>query len=472
MSGRSLFLESVAGIAGDMFVAACVDAGLVDADEVRATPEKLGLAGVEVVVQRVPRATVDATHVEVRSQGDEWKRALGEHRHGKETFGHAHTHPHGIQSHKKEDGGRNPGGGGPKKVSAGVPGHGREKGSAGDHEGPRAHGHPRADEHWHTHYPDLVDLLERSRLDPPARDFAARVFRLLAEAEAQAHGVPVDHVAFHEVGAVDSIVDVAMAGVCVGRIAPDRILASPVKLGRGTVRILHGTHPVPPPASARLVVGFPVAEVPDAIEPRDVELSTPTGLAILRALEPTFVEGWPPGTVTAQGMGAGTMDLGAYPNVFRVVLLEDAVSLADKGGALDLPFDTDQVVEISCNLDDETPERVGWLVERTLALGALDAWATPVVGKKSRPAIWLTLLVTPDALPRFVDFLLRNSSTFGLRHRTWDRHKLVRTFERRHMARGDVTFVVGRTTDGELVKEKPEFEDLRRIWQDDPEFTA
>ena len=285
----------------------------------------------------------------------------------------------------------------------------------------------------------------------------------------------MEKVAFHEVGAVDSVVDVAMAGVCLSAVSPDRVLASPVKLGRGTVRIEHGTYPVPPPASARLAVGMPVAPVPEAITRPNVELSTPTGLAILKALDPVFMEGWPAGTLLAQGAGAGTADLGSYPNVFRVALYEGpGEETAEESGlpreGSDLPYDTDRVVELRCNVDDQTGERTAWLTERALEMGALDAWVTPLVGKKGRPAACIVLLVAPERTGAFADFLLRQSSSFGVRYAAWDRLKLVRETEIRDTPRGPVSFSVGRTRDGEKVKEKPEFEDLKRIWQEDPDF--
>ncbi len=319
--------------------------------------------------------------------------------------------------------------------------------------------------HGHHHYPVLADGLESSSLDPVAKAFALRVFRFLAEAEAGSHGVPLDEVVFHEVGAVDSVVDVAMAGVCVAAVAPDRVVASPVKLGRGTVQIQHGTYPVPPPASARLAVGMRIAPVPAAITLANIELSTPTGLAILKALEPEFEDGWPTGHLLAQGAGAGTRELGDYPNVFRVALLEEP----NADGTAAMPYETDTVEEIRWNLDDQTGERVAWLMEEALARGALDGWVTQVVGKKGRPALCLSLLVKPEDVPATCDFLLRKSSTFGVRHAPWSRFKLAREEEVRETPDGPVTYKIGRTTDGEMVKEKPEFEDLRKIWSQDPE---
>ncbi len=409
---RTLFLESVAGVAGDMFTAAFIDAGLLDAERAREVPRLLGLEGVEVEVTRVHRAELAATHVDVRVE-DGASRESHEH-------GHAHHHDH-------------------------------------------PHDHP----HGHAHYPELDALLHASALPPAAKAFALKVYRLLAEAEARAHGCAVEEVSFHEVGDLDSVVDVAMAGLCVAEVAPEHVLASPVRLGRGTVRTRHGAYPVPPPASGHLALGMPVVPVPPSIQREDVELSTPTGLAILRALEPAFHTGWPEGVVRAQGFGAGRMDLGAHPNVFRVALLEEVGAPATLEG---LPYDAGSVVEIQCNVDDQTGERAGWLIQRSLEMGGLDAWVTPVVGKKGRPALSFTLLAAPAAAPRLADWLLRHSSTFGLRYGLRSRLMLSRTVETRDTPRGPVRYSVGHTTEGEKVKEKPEFDDLAEIWKEDPDF--
>ncbi len=393
---RTLYLESVSGVAGDMFAAAFVDAGLLEAERACGVPALLGLPEVSVEISRVHRAELAATHLRVLVEG-----------------------------------------------------------------------HERGHRHAHTHYPVLDGLLEASDLPAAAKAFARKVYRLLAEAEARAHGCALDQVTFHEVGDVDSVVDVALAGLCVAETAADRVVASPVRLGRGTVRTRHGAYPVPPPASGHLAEGMPVAPVPADIGLADVELSTPTGLAILKALEPAFHADWPEGVVRVQGFGAGTLDLGSRPNVFRVVVLEGE----GRPGAIEgLPFESGSIVEIECNVDDQTGERSGWMIQRSLELGALDSWITPVVGKKSRPALRFTMLSTSEAAPRLADWLLRHSSTFGLRYSEWKRLTLVRTEEVRDTPRGRVRFLVGRTTDGEKLKEKPEFDDLAEIWKEDPDF--
>jgi uncharacterized protein (TIGR00299 family) protein len=411
---KTLYLESVSGIAGDMFAAAFIHAGLLDPRAAEDVPRRLGLDGARVVVSAVRRAEVAAARVD---------------------------------------------------VVVANPAH-------ADHDHPRAHHddhHHRHDhhEHTHTHYPALDALLDRSDLEVTAKTFARRVFRLLAEVEARAHGCAIDEVTFHEVGDVDSIVDVALAGLCVSAAAPDRVVASPVRLGRGTVRTRHGMYPVPPPASAYLADGMPVAPTPEDLGD-DVELSTPTGLAILKALDPEFASAWPAGRVRAVGFGAGSREFGSRPNVFRVVMLETPGR--ESGSFAALPFQAGTVVEIECNVDDQTGERSAWLIRRVLALGALDAWMTPIVGKKGRPAHCFTLLAQAPDAPRLADWLLRHSSTFGLRYSTRDKLQLDRTQEVRETPRGPVRFKIGRTTEGETVKEKPEFDDLEKIWEEDPEF--
>jgi uncharacterized protein (TIGR00299 family) protein len=436
---RILFLESVAGIAGDMFAASFIDAGLVTSEELRALPKQLGLSGVKIDVTHPTKATMRTTHVNVGWQNENWKAVLGtDHEHG---HGHSHSHSYGLSdSHPNTD----------------------YRSPSSSHSNVMS---PKSSAHWHTHYRALDSFLERSQLEATTKSFARRVFNLIAEAEAQAHGISIEEIAFHEVGAVDSILDVVMAAHCLSKVDASRVFATPVKLGRGFIKIEHGTHPIPPPAAAKLAVGLPVAAIPAAITRENIELSTPTGLAILKALNPEFVDSIPAGVVRAQGMGAGTMDLGSYPNVFRVTLIEAA-----KDRAIALPYESDRIVEIVCNIDDETAERTAWLSEKLMEQGALDVWVASVTGKKGRVTQVLSVLAESSRFERLADWILRQSSTFGIRYREWDRLKLARRFEKRETERGPLTFKVGMTTDGQVLKEKPEYEELRRIWESDPGF--
>ncbi len=407
---KALFLESVAGVAGDMFAAAFVDAGLVTAEELSDLAAKLGLDGVLVEIESVIKATVKATHIKVNLLDESWKT----------NFGANHVHEHHV--------------------------HENTNLLLGDD----------VARHWHTHYTDIDGLVEKSSLDPTTKELARKIFRSLAEAEAGAHGIAVEKVAFHEVGTIDSILDVVMAAYCISKVAADKIYATPIKTGRGTVTMQHGTHPVPPPASIRLLVGLPITKTPVAITRENVELSTPTGIAILKALSPQFVAEIPSGTLLNQGMGAGTMDLGSYPNVFRVSLLETSSE------PVDLPYESDRVVEIVCNIDDDTGEHLAWMAETLMQEGALDVWQTTATGKKGRVVVCFSVLAEENAWRKFADWILRNSTTFGLRYRTWDRLKLAREFELRETVNGIGNHKLGFTTDGEKLKEKPEFDDLKK----------
>lgn len=416
---KAVFLESVAGVAGDMFVASFVDAGVVTAAELGILPDLVGLKGVSVVVSKVRRAELEATHVRVAFEANS---RLFQHSHAQGAAPHEHHHATTV-------GGEDP------------------------HDAP-APGGP-----GHAHYSDIDGLLSRSKLSEPVRRLARMIFQLLAEAEASVHGLPVDSVAFHEIGAVDSIMDVVMAAYCVEKLGPCALYASPIRPGRGSVKIAHGTYPVPPPASLRLLADMPVAGTPDAITRSNVELSTPTGIAILKALDPQFVTEIPVGRILGHGAGAGTMELGGFPNIFRAVIFDE-----DAASGPDGRFDRDKVVEIACTIDDDTAEHMAWIAAQVMERGALDAWLSPVTGKKGRSASCLSVLAAEGDWSALATWILEHSTTFGVRYRTWERLKLFRRFERRETEKGVLTYKVGTTRDGTVLKEKPEFEEMRRIW--------
>jgi uncharacterized protein (TIGR00299 family) protein len=408
---RALYLDSVAGVAGDMFVAAFVDAGLVSVEELNALATQLGLDGVVIKCEKVTRATVQATKLSVEIVGDGWR----------ERFPGARGHGH-HQHHDNSN---------------------LAFGAAVDH-------------HWHVHYPAIDKFLAESSLDSNIKQDARRIFAVIAEAEASVHGVPTEKAAFHEVGTVDSVMDVVMAAYCVAKVNAVELFATPIKPGRGMIKIAHGTHPVPPPASAKLLIGMPIGATPDAIERADIELSTPTGIAILRHLGPAFVTELPAGKLLATGRGSGSLDLGAYPNIFQISVIETGAA------SNELPYLTDSVVEISFNVDDDTAEHLAWLAERLLEAGALDVWQTPGTGKKSRTMVCFSTLVREADLTAIADWILRNSTTFGVRYRKWDRLMLEREFETRNENGREVRYKTGSTTAGERLKEKIEFEDWRR----------
>lgn len=406
---RILFLESVSGVAGDMFAAAFVDAGLVSAADLAGLPARLGLDDARVEVTPVIRAAMRATHLRVVVP------ALP---------APAAPDPAEMETHLVVD-------------------------APADHQ--------------HHRYVDIDRRIAAADLPEGVRRRAQSIFRLIAEAEAGAHGLAVEDVAFHEVGAADSITDVVLAAWCLEQVGADRVCATPIRPGRGFVRMQHGRHPVPPPASARLLTGLPVAATPAGIARENIELSTPTGIAILRSLAPEWVAEIPAGTVRGQGMGAGTLDLGEFPNVFRVTLLDSMPAAAPAAAAPS--YATDRVVEVAANIDDDTGEHLAWLAERLLAQGALDVWMTTAVGKKGRPLTCFQFLAAEGDFALLADWFLRHSTTFGVRHRVWDRLKLERTMGTRPGDGGPVRVKTGFTASGERLKAKPEFDDVRREWE-------
>lgn len=397
-----------------MFTAAFMDAGLVEVEELNKLATQLGLDGIYIHTETVMRASVAATRIDIKQVADGWKARFP---------GRDHLHPH----HHHDN----------TNLAVG-----------------------QAIEHWHVHYPDIDRLLADSALEGRVKTLARAIFATLAKAEAGVHGVPVEKAAFHEVGTIDSVMDVVMAAYCITKIGAERIFATPLKPGRGTVTIAHGTHPVPPPASAHLLAGMRIASTPAAITREDVELSTPTGIAIIRQLGPEFANELPAGTLLATGRGSGTMDLRDYPNIFQISLIETSDDL------IKLPYLTDAVIEIAFNIDDDTAEHMAWMAEKLLDLGVLDVWQTPATGKKGRAMVCFSVLVRESDRDAIADWILRHSTTFGLRYRGWNRLMLERDFETRDEAGREVRYKVGLTTAGEKLKEKVEFEDWKKSRSD------
>jgi pyridinium-3,5-bisthiocarboxylic acid mononucleotide nickel chelatase len=290
-------------------------------------------------------------------------------------------------------------------------------------------------------------LLQDAALPAPVRRDALAVFGLLAEVEAQVHGVEVEDVHFHEVGAWDSVADVV--GVCAALhdLGVETVGCSPVALGHGQVRAAHGVLPVPVPAVLELVrrAGLPVAQAP--ADPG--ETATPTGAALLAALATTYGP-LPAGEVVAVGVGAGGRDTPGRPNVTRAVLVRPAGQHA--------PPATDRLQVLECTVDDLDPRVWPVVLAGLLELGARDAWLTPVLMKKGRPGHVLTALVTPDLAQEAQDWLFRHTSTLGVRRHEVARTALARELVSVHVPGGAVRVKVGRLH-GQVVSSTPEFDD-------------
>jgi uncharacterized protein (TIGR00299 family) protein len=365
---RHLHLDCIGGIAGDMTLAALLDAG-ADLERLRALPGQLGLGSVELVVSRVQRRGVRALHVDVRPPPSPPSRT------------------------------------------------------------------------WR----ELREQIERSSLDPAVRERSLAVFVRLAEAEAAVHGSAVDDVHFHELGGVDTLVDVCGAALLLDDLGIERVSCSPLPLTHGIVTGAHGLLPVPAPATIELLRGAQVHGVEGARE-----FVTPTGAALAVELADSF--GPPPAlTLERAGYGAGTDDPPDRPNILRVLV----------GTTVAAPA-TGEVVVVETNLDDLSPELVPDAVDRCFGAGALDVWTAPVQMKKGRPGIVLSALCRPADERAIAVALLEETSALGVRVHRLDRYELEREEREIELEGGRVRVKVGRL-DGRVVNVAPEHDDCASL---------
>lgn len=296
----------------------------------------------------------------------------------------------------------------------------------------------------HRHLRHVVEILDRSTLEGAVKEKAAALFGRLAEAEAAVHGTTPDKVHFHEVGAIDSIVDVVGGVIALQWLGAARFVSSPLNLGTGTVTMSHGTFSVPPPATARLVAGVPVYGAGEG------ELVTPTG-ALLVTGHATEYGPLPPLRIEKTGHGAGSRDTKARPNVLRLIVGEEGA-----------PAATARILVLETELDDAAPQLLGPLIDRLLGAGAVDAFFTPVQMKKGRPGVLVTVLAPPGRREAIEELLFRETTTLGVRRQEWLRTELERETAMVATPYGPVRVKIGRR--GSVVYNAwPEFEDCQRL---------
>jgi uncharacterized protein (TIGR00299 family) protein len=371
LRGLHLHFDAPSGAAGDMTLGALFDLGVPEA-AVREALAGLGVGGYELRVARARRGGLMGTDVKVIVEGDRHH-----HRDHEPEHGQHHAHPHEGHDH-------------------------------------HSHAHAEYAPHEHRHYREIRALVDRGTRGR-VRELSLAIFDRVAVAEAKLHGVEIDEVAFHEVGAIDSIVDTVGAAAAVAWLAPASVSGSPVAVGGGTVRVAHGKLPIPAPATLEICRAAGVPTVPGGV---DRELLTPTGAAILA----TLVESWgplPPMTAVAVGYGAGDMELADRPNLLRATV---GRRLAEAAAG--------EIVELAANLDDMSPELCEHVGERLFAAGALDVWWTPTLMKKSRPAFQLGVLVDEPRRAAVTRVILEETTTLGVRA-----HRATRTvLERRSVS--------------------------------------
>jgi len=304
------------------------------------------------------------------------------------------------------------------------------------------------DQTKHRSLSAILEIFEKSQLSEAVRKNAAAIFRKLGEAEASVHDVPLEKIHFHEVGAVDAIVDIV--GACIGfdALGIQKFACSPLNVGGGTAKMAHGVLPVPAPATAKLLQGKPIYS--NGVQR---ELVTPTGAAI----GPTVCDSFGPQpqmTVSSIGYGAGSTDLEVQPNVVRIMIGE-----ADEKV---VPGFDEEISVIEANLDDMNPQIYGYLLEKALAAGALDVYTTPVQMKKNRPGTLLTLLCKPQDTNSLMSLVFTETTTFGARTYRAQRRTLPRETVNVHTQFGDVRVKLSRVN-GQILHVAPEFDDCRKL---------
>ena len=306
-----------------------------------------------------------------------------------------------------------------------------------------------AHEHAHRHLSDILKIIDESGLNQKVKDRAALIFSKLAEAEAQVHNLPVEKIHFHEVGALDAILDVCGAAIGFDLLRIDEFISSPLRVGFGMTDMAHGRFPIPPPAVAELLKGKPIyaGEI-------EGEFVTPTGAAIIVAVCDRF-ESLPPIHISATGYGAGTRNPKGFPNALRVLIGEsertDAVA-------------DERLLMIETNIDDMSPQLFGHVMDRAFELGALDCYFTPVQMKKNRPGMLLSILCRPNEREKFLQMLFAETTTIGARSYEVDRRALPRETVRVQTKFGAIDVKVVHSNGD--VKAMPEFEQCRSIAQE------
>ena len=400
--GQVMYVDGFSGAAGDMLLGALIDAGL----PVEPLREALGSLGVDhaLVVSRVVRAGITATKVDVRP------------RDGQRAGGHGHDHPHDDDPH------------------------------GGGHAHGHAHHHG---EEGHRSVAEIAHLIRHSALSPAGRARAIALFERIGRAEAAIHGLSLETIHLHEVGALDSIIDIVGVVFALEWFGIDDIVAAPLNVGGGTVEIAHGRFPVPAPATAALLRGVPTYNGGP-----DVELVTPTGALLISDYARSFGP-QPRMRVERIGYGAGTRDFPQVPNVLRVLIGERVERPAEVSG-------DEAVLKIECEIDDMSPQLFGPARDRLFEAGALDVVFTAVQMKKGRPGTRLTVLAPEERRAILCDVLFRETTTIGVRYERMWRETLARRWETVELEGGRVRVKIAERQ-GQTLNVAAEFDDCVRV---------
>ncbi len=406
---KVLYFDCFSGISGDMTLGALLDLG-IDKAAFLAELEKLKVDGYSIEIKNKLKNGISGTDVHV---------VLEETGHHEDDEEHQYGEIHHIDHH---------------------------------HHGEHEHTHEDAHEHTHTHnsernLEDIENIINHSELRPRVKSMSTKIFREIARAEAKVHGKGINEVHFHEVGAVDSIVDIVGSCICLDLLGIERIFASELHEGKGFVKCAHGLLPVPVPAVMEMLCS---SKIPLITEDIPFELVTPTGLAIIKTISSGFGK-MPPMSIEKTGYGMGKRETGRF-NALRVVM-----------GSLyqqDM-IPNDEISILETNIDNMSPEIMGYTMEKLLDSGALDVYYTPIYMKKSRPSAMLTVLVKCGEEKKISDIIFSETSTLGIRISHSQRFCMDRELVKVNTQYGDVRVKVANI--GDIMKFAPEYEDCRSI---------
>ncbi len=382
---KMLYFDCFAGISGDMTLGALLDLG-IDEGEFLSELKKLNLHGYELKISRKKKKGIEGTDVDV--------------------IIHEHSHEH------------------------------RDK-------------HSRKHSHEHRNLFDIEQIINNSSLDAKVKGLSKKIFMKVATAEAKVHGISIDEVHFHEVGAIDSIIDIVGTAILINMLECDKIMSSALNVGSGFVKCQHGIMPVPAPATLEILRK---ANIPFYSNEIQKELTTPTGAAIIAVLAEEFSASKQM-IVKSTGYGTGKRELETIPNMLRITLGEID---ENKEQALN-----DQVTVIECNIDNMSGEIAGFVMDELLSTGALDVFYTPIYMKKNRPAVKLTVICSDESVDKLEQLILRETTTIGVRKYKTERTCMNREVINVNTIFGDVRVKV--STYGGIIKAMPEYEDIKKI---------
>jgi uncharacterized protein (TIGR00299 family) protein len=445
---RIAYLECFSGISGDMFLGALIDAG-VPQRVLEETVAALDL-GARLEFSRVVRSGISATKVDVWVAGEtgtEKEQPLeghSAHRHDHAPHPHA-RHPHAQHDHSHLDHSHH---------------DGADHAHASEHE-PSHKGLAALQSHAHTHGRGLTEIrkiISKAGISGAAKATAIAIFEALGEAEAKIHNTPIESIHFHEVGAVDAMVDIVCAAVGAEHLGVDEFVCSSLNVGGGTVKCAHGMFPVPAPATVELLKNASVYS--SGVQ---AELVTPTGAAIVKTLAKRFTT-FPEMTIQKSGYGAGSRDFAGHPNVVRLVIgeaIRESIHEAQASAPASKTA-SDTIAVLEANLDDLNPQVFGYVMDRLLEEGALDAFGVPVQMKKNRPGTLLTVLCKPEDAAKLTELIFAETTTLGVRRREELRQTLARRWESVRTPWGEVRIKIA-SMNGTITNYAPEYEDCKRI---------